>query len=180
MAESEFLTLCLAEFRKLKTSLDAAVAQISQEDFHRRIDANSNTIAELMKHLAGNTLSRCRNFLTSDGEKPDRDRDGEFITTSVDTQEQLRKTLDEAWAVLLDEYGRLTAEDLDRTVYIRNEPHSVRQALLRQLTHHAGHVGQIVFLAKSFAGHRWRTLSIPRGQSKEFEKMMRSKHEAAH
>lgn len=179
MPETQFLPLCLGEFRKLKAAVESAVGQIAPEDFHRRLDPGSNTIAELMKHLAGNTRSRCRNFLSSDGEKPDRDRDTEFLTLPTDTPQQLSKVLEEAWAILFDEYGILTEEDLGRTVVIRSEPHSVRQALLRQLAHHSGHVGQIVMLAKHFAGENWRTLSVPRGQSKEFEKMMRAKFEAA-
>lgn len=178
MPEVNFLPLCLSEFRKLKSAVESAVNQITPEDYHRRLDPGSNTIAELMKHLAGNTRSRCRNFLSSDGEKPDRNRDGEFLTTAGDTPEQLRSTLDEAWAILFAEYGRLTEADLESTVAIRSEPHSVRQALLRQLAHHAGHVGQIVLLAKHFAGKNWRTLSVPRGQSKEHERIMRAKFEA--
>jgi hypothetical protein len=179
MPEVDFLPLCLAEFRKLKAAVEAATRQIHPEDFHRRLDPGSNTIAELMKHLAGNTRSRCMNFLTSDGEKANRERDNEFLTTSSDTPEEIGKALDAAWALLFDEYGRLTELDLGKTVMIRSEPHSVRQALLRQLAHHAGHVGQIVMLAKHFAGDRWETLSVPRGQSKEYAKMMRAKFEAA-
>lgn len=178
MPESRFLPLCLAEFRKLQLAVVSATGQIHPEDLHRRLDAGSNSIAELMKHLAGNTRSRCRNFLTSDGEKPDRERDNEFLTTAADTPDKLRGELDEAWSILFSEYGALSEADLDRTVLIRGEPHSVRQALLRQLAHHAGHVGQIVLLAKHFAGERWQTLSVPRGQSRQYEKLMRERFES--
>lgn len=175
MQQTGFLPLCLTEFQRLKNFLNAAVSQISPEDYHRRLDPESNTIAELMKHLAGNTKSRCRDFLKSDGEKPDRDRDSEFVTSDTDAPEKLIQTLNEAWAILFDEYGRLTEEDLARTITIRGEPHTVQQALLRQLTHHAGHVGQIVLLAKHCAAGKWQTLTVPRGQSREYEKMMREK-----
>jgi len=175
MADGDFLALCLAEFQKLKSAIKRSLSQISTEDYYKRLDSGSNSIAELMKHLAGNTRSRCVNFLSSDGEKPDRDRDNEFITTTADTPECLRRDLEEAWAVLFSEYGRLTEADLDRTVSIRDEPHSVRRALLRQLTHHTGHVGQIVMLAKHFAGEKWQTLTIPRGRSREYASSMRAK-----
>jgi hypothetical protein len=178
MAEDDFLPLCMREFQKLKGSIENSLIQISAKDYHRRLDPNANTIAELMKHLAGNTRSRCLNFLNSDGEKPDRDRDGEFVSAGNETPEQLGKELEAAWTLLFSEYGALTADDLQRTVYIRSEPHSVRRALLRQLTHHAGHAGQIVLLAKHFAGEKWQTLSVPRGKSGEFAKMMREKFEA--
>ena len=175
MPEPNFLPLCLNEFKKLRTAIDSAISQIKPEDFHRRLDPGSNTIAELMKHLAGNTRSRCKDFLTSDGEKPDRNRDEEFLTSDADTPERIRQTLDDAWEILFFEYGRLTEADLEKSVLIRSEPHLVRQAILRQLTHHSGHVGQIVFLAKHFVGDSWKTLSVPRGQSREYERVMRSK-----
>lgn len=173
--DGDFLALCLSEFHKLQALLDKAVSQIASEDYHRRLDPGANNIAELMKHLAGNTRSRCLNFLSSDGEKPDRDRDSEFVTTPRDTPERLQSDLKEAWAILFAEYGRLTDADLDRVVSIRGEPHSVRRALLRQLTHHAGHVGQIVLLAKHFAGEKWQTLTIPRGQSREYASSMHAR-----
>jgi hypothetical protein len=179
MSNGDFLQLCLAEFQKLKTSIERAVSQIAADDYHRRIDPGSNSIAELMKHLTGNTRSRCVNFLASDGEKPDRDRDSEFVTSSADTPEHLRGDLDEAWAILFSEYGRLTEADLDKTVSIRGEPHSIRRALLRQLTHHSGHVGQIILLAKHFAGDKWQTLTIPRGQSKECANNMKARYTGA-
>lgn len=175
MTEENFLSLCLAEFQKLKTAIERALGQIAAEDYHRRLDPGSNSIAELMKHLAGNTRSRCLNFLSSDGEKPDRDRDQEFLSRADDSPDRLRRELDAAWAMLFSEYGQLTEADLDRTVLIRGEPHTVRRALLRQMQHHAGHTGQIVMLAKHFAGENWQTLSVPRGQSREYAKMMQGK-----
>ena len=103
MPEANFLPLCLSEFRKLQAAVEAAVGQITPEDFHRRLDPGANTIAELLKHLAGNTRSRCQNFLSSDGEKPDRDRDTEFLTTSDDTPGQICMALNDAWAILFSE-----------------------------------------------------------------------------
>ena len=175
MADGDFLALYLDEFRKLKSSIERSISQISADDYHRKLDPGANSIAELMKHLAGNTRSRCVNFLSSDGEKPDRDRDSEFVSTASDTPEHLKHEMEEAWALLFSEFGRLQESDLDRTITIRGEPHSVRRALLRQLTHHTGHVGQIVMLAKHFAGDKWQTLTIPRGKSREYASSMQAK-----
>src|SRR5689334_5574134 len=147
---------------------DAAVAQVPDAKWFVRIDPEANSLALLMKHMAGNMRSRWTDFLTSDGEKPDRDRDGEF-EEEKDSPASVRARWEEGWARLFAAIEPLTAADLDRTITIRGEPHSVLQALQRQLTHYAYHVGQIVFLAKHLAGPAWKSLSIPRGKSKEFE-----------
>ena len=118
--------------------------------------------------MAGNMCSRWRDFLTTDGEKPDRHRDAEFIIESADTRENLIRRWEEGWRFLFDAVEGLEGEDLNSTVYIRSEPHTVMQAINRQLTHYAYHVGQIVFLAKHFAGNNWQTLSVTRGKSEEF------------
>lgn len=164
-----YLPDALAEFRKYKAFAEKAVAQINDEDWFRKLDPEANSIALVMKHVSGNMRSRWRDFLTTDGEKPDRDRDTEFEVADTDTIESVRRRWDEGWDLLFAALEPLTEADLSRTVTIRGEPHTVLQAINRQLTHYASHVGQIVLLAKHFAGDRWKSLSIPRGKSREFD-----------
>jgi hypothetical protein len=167
-----FLENSLKEFRRLKAQGDRALAQVSDEEFFRRLDAESNSLALIVKHVAGNLHSRWRDFLTTDGEKPERNRDAEFEQTSADTRNQLMRRWEEGWAILSRELEPLGPDDLLRTVSIRGEPHTVVQCIQRQLTHYGEHCGQIVFLAKHLLGPRWKTLSIPRGQSEQFNKKM--------
>jgi hypothetical protein len=161
------------EFRKLRELVEKSVAQVDDEQFFAQLDPESNSIAILLKHLAGNMLSRWTDFLTSDGEKPDRDRDGEFVIASGATRAELLRRVDEGWKCLIDALEPLTDADLGRTVMIRGEPHSVLQAIHRQLTHYGYHVGQVVFLARHLAGARWKSLSIPRGRSQQFNASMK-------
>lgn len=164
-----YLEDAVAELRKYKKFADKAIAQVSDEDFFRQLDPESNSIALVMKHIAGNQRSRWTDFLTTDGEKPDRDRDSEFEKSEGDSRESVVARWEAGWRALFDALAPLTSDDLERTVTIRGEPHTVVQAINRQLTHYASHVGQIVFLAKHLAGDRWHTLSIPRGKSREFD-----------
>ncbi len=164
-----YLDDAIGEFRKYKKYADRAVAQVSDDDFFRQIDRESNSLALIMKHISGNQHSRWRDFLTTDGEKPDRNRDSEFERFDSDTKENLLARWEEGWRLLFEALAPLTGEDLERTVSIRGEAHTVLQAIQRQLTHYASHVGQIVFLAKHLAGDRWKTLSIPRGKSQQFD-----------
>ena len=164
-----YLDDALAEFRKLKKFVDKAVGQVPDEDWFRQLDPESNSIAIVMKHIVGNLRSRWTDFLTTDGEKPDRNRDTEFELDGADTKERLLERWEAGWRLLFEAISPLSAQDLQKTVTIRGEPHTVLQAINRQLTHYAGHVGQIVYLAKHFAGERWKTLSIPRGKSRQFD-----------
>jgi uncharacterized protein DUF1572 len=165
----QFLEDAIAEFRKYKGFADKAIAQVSDADFFRQIDPESNSIAIVMKHISGNLRSRWTDFLTTDGEKPDRNRDAEFEREGKDSRESIVARWEAGWRALFAALEPLTGDDLQRTVTIRGEPHSVVQAINRQMTHYAGHIGQIVLLAKHFAGSRWRTLSIPRGKSRDFD-----------
>ena len=131
------------------------------------LDAESNSIAIIVRHLAGNMKSRWTDFLTSDGEKPDRNRDSEFEVTPT-TRAELIALWESSWKIVFDALAALTEEDLGRTIHIRGEAHSVMQAINRQLTHYAYHVGQIVYLAKHFAGPEWKSLTVPRNKSSEF------------
>jgi len=168
MNEKEYLAAVLREFRKLRDDSDRAVAQLSGEEIFRAPSPESNSVAVLMKHIAGNMRSRWTHFLTSDGEKPDRDRDAEFEIGGGDSRENLFAEWRAGWDLLFAALEPLTPSDLDRRVKIRGESLTVVQAISRQLTHYAAHVGQIVYAAKWLAGARWKTLSIPRGESKTF------------
>jgi hypothetical protein len=143
------------------------VQQISDEALFAALDAQANSIAVIVKHLAGNMRSRWTDFLTSDGEKPNRNRDSEFEVPPR-TRAELLASWESSWTLLFDAITPLAESDLNRTVLIRKEAHSVMQAINRNLTHTAYHVGQIVFLAKHFSGAEWKSLSIARGKSSEF------------
>jgi Protein of unknown function (DUF1572) len=157
-------------FRNYKMLGDGALAQVSDEDFYRTIDPDANSIANLVKHVGGNLESRFRDFLTSDGEKPDRDRDAEFEFPRRPSRAELLGTWETGWKTTLAAIDALTPADLERTVTIRSEAFLVVEALDRAVTHTAYHVGQIALLAKHFAGPRWKTLSVPKGQSAQYAK----------
>lgn len=146
---------------------EKAIAQMKDEDLHRVIGDDSNSIAVIIQHIAGNARSRFTDFLTSDGEKPWRDREGEF-TERPATREELMADWDSGWACLFTALDALTDADLERIIHIRNEGHTVQEALHRQLAHYAYHVGQLVVLARAFVGSAWVSLSIPRGKSQAF------------
>ncbi len=164
-----------AQFHKLKQQAEAALAQVGDGHLTAALDAESNSIAALVQHMSGNLRSRWTDFLTTDGEKPDRDRDGEFETAGLEpasARAELLARWDDGWQRLFAALGSLTAADLLRTVHVRGEPHTVPQAIHRQLVHQAYHVGQLVLLAKHYAGAGWRTLSVPRGKSRELNARM--------
>ena len=168
MIGSHYLDDARRQFAKLKTQGEKAMAQVADGDFFRTPDAESNSIAIILKHIAGNMRSRWTDFLTTDGEKPDRNRDSEFLVEG-DTRQSLMQRWEAGWKLLLDTLAALTPEQLEAAVRVRGEPHTVLEAINRQMTHYAAHIGQIVYLAKHWAGARWSTLSIPRGKSKEFD-----------
>lgn len=161
-------------FRSLRGSkrlAEGAMAQLSDEQFFAMPSEESNSIAVIVKHVAGNMRSRFTHFLTTDGEKSDRNRDQEFIADS-DTRAELMRGWEQNWQLVFDTVKSLTADDLTRTVTIRAEPHSVLQAINRAAMHYAYHVGQIAFLAKHWKGSDWQTLSVPKGQSEQFNAKM--------
>jgi hypothetical protein len=169
MIEQHYLDDSRHQLRKLKAQADKAVAQIGDEHLFATLDPESNSIAALMKHISGNMRSRWTDFLTSDGEKPDRDRDTEFELTPADTAAQIKARWETGWSILFKTLESLKPEDLQKNVAIRGEAHTVIEAINRQATHYAAHVGQIVLLAKHYAGARWQTLSIPKGKSREVD-----------
>lgn len=160
-----YLRDIIRTFRYQKKLGDGALAQVAERDLHTIFDEVDNSIATIVKHLSGNFRSRFTNFLTSDGEKPDRNRDAEFEMPDRPSRDEVVRWWESGWATVLAAIEALAPEDLDRTVTIRNEPFLVLEALNRSATHTAYHVGQIVYLARHFAGANWNTLSIPKGQS---------------
>jgi uncharacterized protein DUF1572 len=170
--ESEYLQSAIKAFVTYRDLADRAMAQVTDEQFFMSLDAESNSMAVIVKHLAGNLRSRWTDFLTSDGEKADRDRDSEFEISGSATRAELQEAWDYGWKCAFDALNALTPEDLAKTIYIRAEPHSVVKAINRQLTHGAYHVGQIVFLAKHFASGAWQPLTIPRHASQAFNAEM--------
>src|SRR6266851_717647 len=157
-------------FRYYKKLVERALAQCPDEGLFTALDEESNCIAIIVKHMAGNMRSRWKDFLTTDGEKPDRNRDTEFEEPPK-TRAELMELWERGWKCVFDALQPLTDADAARTVTIRNEPHSVMQAINRQVAHYSHHIGQILFLAKHLtftATGKWQSLSVPRGQSKQF------------
>ena len=159
----------LSSFRNAKKLAERAIEQVSDKEFFATIDEEANSIALIVKHVAGNLRSRWTDFLTTDGEKPDRDRDTEFEVIA-DTRESLMQFWEDGWQILFDSLEPLTEEDFSKTVTIRSEPHSIVEAINRQLTHYSYHVGQIVLLAKHFRSNEWKTLSIAKNRSADFNR----------
>lgn len=147
---------------------EKAIDQLNDADMHYKPDSESNSIAIIMKHMSGNMISRWTDFLTTDGEKPTRNRDGEF-EEGKETKQQLVQVWEKGYSVFLNTIDSLTENDLEKTVVIRNEKLSVIQAINRQTSHYSYHVGQIVFLAKHIRSSNWKTLSIPKGKSNEHQ-----------
>ncbi|HEY1676546.1 MAG TPA: DUF1572 family protein [Candidatus Sulfotelmatobacter sp.] len=159
------------QLRGHKRMGEGAMAQLKDEDFFVALDPEANSVAILVKHLAGNMRSRFTDFLTSDGEKPHRFRDREFEVTPATTRAEVMAWWEEGWTCAFAAIDPLKPEDVMRTVTIRGVPHTVLQAINRQIAHFAQHIGQIVFLAKHLRSNEWKTLSIPRGKSEEFKKV---------
>ncbi len=177
---TDFRALYIDEaFRSLrghKRLADGAIAQLTDEQFFATPDPESNSVAIIMKHLAGNMRSRFTDFLTTDGEKPDRNRDREFLMHNDAKRAEVLASWEQNWQLVFETLNSLRPEDMDRTVTIRGEPHSVLQAINRQVAHYAYHVGQIVFLAKHLKGAQWKTLSVPKGQSEPYNSRMVQEH----
>lgn len=169
MEDHGYLDDARLQLRKLKAMAERAIEQAGDGLLFAKPDPESNSLAVLMKHISGNLRSRWTRFLETDGEKPDRNRDSEFELDAGDTPARLRERWEAGWKTLFDTLDSLRAGDLDRTITIRREPHTVLQAINRQLSHYSLHVGQIVYLAKHLTGPAWKSMSIPKGKSKEFE-----------
>jgi hypothetical protein len=175
--ESPILSAAIDELQKIKKLADKSIAQLSDDQLHATLDPDANSVAVLMRHMAGNMRSRWIDFLTSDGEKPNRMRDGEFEDPGQ-SREELLAEWEHGWQCVFDALTPLGDADLQRTVMIRGEAHSVYKAISRQVAHYSGHAYQILLLAKHMLGPNWKTLSIPRGQSEEFNRRMLAKTRA--
>jgi uncharacterized damage-inducible protein DinB len=170
---TSYLKDSLTLFRQYKTMTERAMQQVSDDQLIATFDEESNSIALVVKHMAGNMRSRWTNFLTTDGEKPDRQRDSEFEQPPT-TRAALLAVWEEGWQHVFHALEPLTDEDMARSITIRGEPHSVMQAINRQIAHYAYHCGQIVFIAKHFAGAHWNSLTVPKGKSEEFLRRVQS------
>ncbi|HTC55969.1 MAG TPA: DUF1572 family protein [Candidatus Sulfotelmatobacter sp.] len=168
-AAAHYIEEARRQMRGHKRLAEGAMAQLKDEELFITLDPESNSIAVLVKHMAGNMRSRFTDFLTSDGEKPDRFRDREFELNPATTRADLMKWWEDAWERVFAAIDSLKPEDVMRTVTIRGEPHTVLQAVNRQIAHYAQHTGQIVFLAKHIRSSGWKTLSIPRGKSEDYK-----------
>jgi uncharacterized damage-inducible protein DinB len=170
---TSYLEDSIALFRFYKKMAEGAIEQVTDEQLFATLDEEMNSIAIIVKHMSGNMRSRWTDFLTSDGEKPDRNRDTEFVDP-VTTRADLMRIWNESWEKAFEALMPLSDADLNRTVTIRGEPHSVMQAINRQIAHYAYHVGQIVFLAKHFKAREWKSLSVPRNKSAEFNRRVQA------
>ncbi len=166
---SHYLDEARRQFRGHKRMAERAMEQLRDEDFFAALDPESNSVAILVQHLAGNMHSRFTDFLISDGEKPDRFRDREFEVNASTTRADVMRCWEEGWSCVFAAIESLRPEDVMHTVTIRGEPHTALQAINRQIAHCAQHIGQIVFLAKHLRSKEWKTLSIPRGKSESYK-----------
>jgi hypothetical protein len=168
---TSYLEDSLELFRTYKTLAERAMAQVADEKLFASIDEENNSIAIIVKHMVGNMRSRWTDFLTTDGEKPDRNRDSEFVAPPT-TREGLMEMWERGWAYVFEALEPLSDADLGRSVTIRGEAHSVMQAINRQIGHYANHIGQIVLLAKHYAGSEWTALTVPKNKSAELNARM--------
>ena len=164
----DYLKDAVASFRAYKKLADKAIGQTKDSELFVTLDAESNSIAVVMKHMAGNMISRWTDFLTTDGEKSDRNRDMEFVVDAETSKEDVLAYWERGWKCVFDAVEPLTPDDFQKTVTIRGEAHTIVQAINRQLAHYSYHIGQIVFLAKHFRSSDWQSLSIPRNRSAQF------------
>lgn len=174
---SMYLDEVFRSLRGHKNLAEGAIAQLSEQQFFAMPGSEDNSVATIVKHMIGNMRSRFTDFLTSDGEKPDRHRDQEFVVTEETSRDELMRTWEQQWQRLFETVKALTPQDLERTVTIRGEPHSVLRALNRALTHYAYHTGQVAFLAKHWKAGGWKSLSIPKGQSEHVNQQMFKQHQ---
>jgi|ERR1044072_3316722 hypothetical protein len=172
---THYLEDSIASLRAYKKMADKAIAQLHEDEFFITLDEEANSVAVIMKHMAGNMFSRWTDFLTSDGEKPNRNRDMEFVIEPKTSKDEVVAYWEQGWQRVFEALEPLNGDDLGKKVLIRGEEHTVIQAINRQLMHYANHIGQIVFLAKHFRSSEWKTLSIPRNRSAEFNAYLSDK-----
>ncbi len=177
--ENDYLTSVKKQFAYYKSLGEKTFEQLTNEQLYWQYNPESNSVAMIVNHMAGNMISRWTDIFTTDGEKPTRNREAEF-TPSTPTRQTITETWEQGWQCLFDTLDKLTDEDLDKIIYIRNQGHTVMEAINRQLAHYPYHVGQIVFLGKMLCNENWHSLSIPRGQSENYnaDKFAKEKRKA--
>ncbi|WP_426585305.1 DUF1572 domain-containing protein [Mucilaginibacter sp. R-33] len=177
--ENDYLTSVKKQFTYYKSLGEKTFEQLTDEQLYWQYNPESNSIAMIVKHMSGNMISRWTDIFTTDGEKPTRNREAEF-TPSTPTRQTITETWEQGWQCLFDTLDKLTADDLGKIIYIRNQGHTVMEAVNRQLAHYPYHVGQIVFLGKMLCNENWHSLSIPRGQSENYnaDKFAKEKRKA--
>ena len=173
---NEYLKVVQERFTSVKSLGEKTISQLSEEDIHWRFNEASNSVAVIVKHVSGNMVSRWTDFLTTDGEKANRNRDQEF-ENDISSKQELMTIWEKGWNVLFAALNELSEQDLLKTIYIRGERHTVLDAIERQMAHYAYHIGQIVFIGKQLKGDAWESLSIPKGNSEQYLQQMLEKHQ---
>lgn len=173
---NEYLKVVQERFTSVKSLGEKTISQLSEEDIHWSFNEASNSVAVIIKHVSGNMISRWTDFLTTDGEKPYRNRDQEF-EDNISSKQELITIWEKGWNALFEALNELSNQDLLKNVYIRGERHTVLDAIERQMAHYAYHIGQIVFIGKQLKGDAWESLSIPKGNSEEYLQQMLKKHQ---
>lgn len=171
----EFLSCTIDKFHEVKKLAERTMDQLTLEELHQSPSSESNNIAVIVRHLSGNMIARWTDFLNSDGEKTDRNRDLEF-EGGYQSKEELLTAWEKGWTTLFTALSSLGPDDLKKTVTIRNEPHSVLKAIQRQVSHYSYHVGQIVYVGKQIKDTSWKNLSVPRGKSQEYTEQVKKQH----
>ena len=175
--EADYLRIVTERFKIIKSLGDKTIEQLSEDDIHWTLNEESNSVAIIVTHLSGNMVSRWTDFLHSDGEKPNRNREQEFVD-NIASKTELRETLEKGWNTLFKALNNLSEKDLLKNVSIHGESHSVIEAIERQLAHYAYHIGQIVYIGKQLKGKDWKSLSIPKGKSESYLQQMLKKHQS--
>jgi len=175
MELNKYLENIIEEFKTIKSQAEKAIEQLNDSQFYYYLDNEANSVALIVKHMAGNMFSRWTDFLTTDGEKPNRMRDTEFEINDTDNRNLLMKRWEDGWKICLDVLNSLTPDDLEKEITIRFQPYKVYAAINRQLIHYSAHTGQIILLAKHYQGESWKTLSVPKGKSEQHLNDMKEK-----
>jgi len=173
---NEYLKVVQERFTSVKSLGEKTISQLSEDDIHWRFNEASNSVAVIVKHVSGNMVSRWSDFLTTDGEKSNRNREQEF-EDNISSKQELMTIWEKGWNALFDALNEMSEQDLLKDIYIRGEHHTVLDAIERQMAHYAYHVGQIVFIGKQLKGDAWESLSIPKGNSEQYLQQMLEKHQ---
>ncbi|PAQ15747.1 hypothetical protein CD798_05275 [Bacillaceae bacterium SAOS 7] len=173
----EYLRVVQERFKSVKDLGDKTISQLTEDDIHWAFNTESNSVAVIVKHLSGNMVSRWSNFLSSDGEKPDRNREQEF-KDDISSKQELITVWEKGWTILFETISDLGEEDLLKNIFIRGQSHTVLEAIERQMAHYSYHIGQVVYIGKQLKDESWESLSIPKGKSEEYLRQMLKKQQS--